>query len=178
MRPTPSTARERTIEATRPVSPADPMRDTEPHSLRGAIDAGALYDFRTEFERLEPLARGSLDDPVNPDELRLQLDDGIAEAERAAITVRWSTRDDYDVHYSDETGRNLRWDVHPHEYTNPDADAHYHPPPNASSDDDDVAASCITVTELVLVARAVHQLWRAGYDGGTAEPLNDAINPP
>jgi hypothetical protein len=153
------------------------MRDAESHALRGGIDADALHEFRTEFERLEPLARGSLDDPVNPGELRLQLDDGIGEADRATITVRWSVRDDYNVHFSDETGRNLRWDLHPHEYTDPDADAHYHPPPNASSDDA-AEASCIDVTELVLVARAVHQLWRAGYDSGSVEPLNDARNPP
>jgi hypothetical protein len=37
-------------------------------------------------------------------------------------------------------------------------DGHCHPPPNASGDDDGVAASCIEVTELVLVVRAVHQL--------------------
>lgn len=154
------------------------MRGTESHSLRGAIDAGALHDFRSEFERLEPLASGSLDDPVSPSELRLQLDDGIGRATSATITVRWSVRDDYNVHYSDNMGRNLRWDVHPHEYTAPDGDAHYHLPPNASSNDDDVEASCIGVTELVLVARAVHQLWRAGYDAGTVDPLNDAIDPP
>jgi len=154
------------------------MRNTESHALRGAIDAGALHDVRTEFERLEPLANGSLDDPVNPDELRLHLDDGVGEAERATITVRWSVRDDYNVHYSDETGRDLRWDIHPHEYTDPDDDAHYHPPPNASSTDDDVGASCIGVTELVLVTRAIHQLWRAGYDSGSVDPLNDATNPP
>jgi hypothetical protein len=154
------------------------MEDAESHSLRGAIDAGALHDFRAEFERLEPLANGSLDDVVSPSDLRLQLDDGIGEATTATITVRWSVRDDYNVHYSDDTGRNLRWDVHPHEYTDPSGDGHYHPPPNASSDDDDVEASCIGVTELVLVARAVHQLWRTGYDNGSVDPLNDAINPP
>jgi len=154
------------------------MEDPESHALRGAIDAGAVHDFRSEFERLEPLARGSLDDPVSPTELRLQLADGIGEATTATITVRWSVRDDYNVHYSDDTDRNLRWDVHPHEYTAPDGDAHYHPPPNASSDDDDVEASCIEVTELVLIARAVHQLWRAGYEVGTVDPLNDATNPP
>jgi hypothetical protein len=154
------------------------MEETESHSFRGAIDAGALHDFRTEFERLEPLASGSLDDPLSPGELRLRLDDGIGKASAATIKVRWSVRDDYNVYYSDDTGRNLRWDVHPHEYTAPAADAHYHPPPNASSDDDDVDASCISVTELVLVARAVHQVWRAGYDSGTVDPLNDAINPP
>jgi hypothetical protein len=154
------------------------MEDSESHSLRGAIDAGALHDFRAEFEHLEPLASGSIDDPVSPSELRFQLDDGIDEATTATITVRWSVRDDYNVHYSDDTGRDLRWDVHPHEYSAPDGDGHYHPPPNASNDDGDVEASCIEVTELVLVARAVHQLWRAGYGGGTTDPLNDATNPP
>ena len=154
------------------------MPDTESRALRGAIDAGALLDFRTEFERLEPLASGALDDPLSPGELRLHLEDGIGEASTATITVRWSVQGDYNVHYSDDTGRNLRWDVHPHDYTVSAGDAHYHPPPNASSNDEDVDASCITVRELVLVARAVHQLWRAGYDSGTVGPLNDAINPP
>jgi hypothetical protein len=154
------------------------MVDGEGHSLRGAIDAGALYDFCTAFERLEPLASGALDDPVNPGELRLQLEDGIGAATTATLTVRWSVRGDYNVHYSDDTGRNLRWDVHPHEYTAPDGDGHYHPPPHASSADDDVAASCVRVTENVLVARAVHQLWRTGYEHGTADPLTDATNPP
>jgi hypothetical protein len=154
------------------------MQRSESHSLRGAVDAAALHDFRDEFERLEPLASGSLDDPVNPGELRLKLDDGIGEATTATITVRWSVRDDYNVHYNDDVDRDLRWDVHPHGYTDPEGDDHYHPPPNVSSDDDDVQASCIGVTELVLVARATHQLWRAGYDHGTADPLSDAIDPP
>jgi hypothetical protein len=154
------------------------MEGSESHSLRGAIDAGALHDFRVEFERLEPLARGSLDDVVNPSELRLQLDDGIGEATVATITVRWSVQNDYNVHYSDDAGRDLRWDVHPHEYTGPDGDGHYHPPPNASRDDDDVDASCISVTEVVLVTRAVHQLWRAGYDNDAVDSLNDGTNPP
>lgn len=154
------------------------MDDTESHALRGAIDAGALHDFRTEFERLEPLASGSLDDVLSPSELRLHLDDGIGEAESAALTVRWSVGDDYNVHYSDEAGQNLRWDVHPHDYTAPSSDGHYHPPPDASSEDDDVEASCIEVRELVLVARAIHQLWRAAYERESLAPLNDAVNPP
>jgi hypothetical protein len=154
------------------------MQGAESHSLRGAIDAGALHDFRTEFERLEPLASGSLDDPVSPGELRLELDDGIGAATSATITVRWSVQSDYNVHYSDDAGRDLRWDVHPHDYTAPDGDGHYHPPPDASNDDEDVEESCIRVTELVLVARAVHQLWRAGYEDGTVNPINDADSPP
>lgn len=154
------------------------MEEPESHALRGAIDAGALHDFRTEFERLEPLASGVLDDPVNPGELRLHLDDGIGEASTATITVRWSVRDDYNVHYTDVADRNLRWDIHPHDYTVPQDGRHYHPPPDASADDDDVEASCIAVTELVLVARAVHRLWRTGYETGAVAPLNDAVNPP
>ncbi|ESS05331.1 MAG: hypothetical protein A07HB70_02373 [uncultured archaeon A07HB70] len=154
------------------------MQDAESHSLRGAVDAGALHDFRFEFERLEPLASGSLDDPVSPRELRLWLDDGIGEATTTTITVRWSVRDDYNVRYSDDADRDLRWDIHPHEYTRPDSNSHYHPPPNASSDGDDVDPSCLRVTELALVARAVHQLWRAGYESGTAAPLDDATDPP
>lgn len=47
------------------------------------------------------------------------------------------------------------------------------PPPNASSDDDDVEASCIGVSEPVLVAGAVHQLWRAGFENDSVDPLND-----
>jgi hypothetical protein len=154
------------------------MDGSEPHSVRGAVDAGALHDVRAEFERLEPLASGTFDDPVNPRELRLQLDDGIGEAATATITVRWSVRDDYNAHYSDATGRNLRWDVHPHEYSSPDGDGHYHPPPNASSDDVDVDASCIRVTEVVLVARAIHHLWRAAYESGSTAQCNDVTNPP
>jgi hypothetical protein len=154
------------------------MEASESHSLRGAIDASALHDVRAEFEQLEPLASGSLDDPVNPSELRLHLDDGIGEAATATITVRWSVRDDYNIHYSDETDRDLRWDLHPHEYTAPGGDSHYHPPPNASGNDEDVEASCLRVTEILLVTRAVHQLWRAGYESGTVDPLNSATNPP
>jgi hypothetical protein len=154
------------------------MYDSESHSIRGAIDAGVLHDVRAEFERLEPLASGPLDDPANPSELRLHLDDGVGEATTTTITVRWSVTDDYNVHYSDELARNFRWDVHPHEYPASAGDAHYHPPPTASSDDDAVEASCLRVTEIVLVVRAVHQLWRAGYDTASTDPLNDASDPP
>ena len=154
------------------------MAASESHSLRGAVDAGALSDFVTEFERLDPLASGSLDDPVNPSELRLTLADGIGEAASASITVRWSVQDDYNAHYSDDVGRNLRLDVHPHDYTIPTGDAHYHPPPDAARDDADGADSCIEVTDLALVARAIHQVWRAAYEAGSVDPLNDATNPP
>jgi len=175
--PSPTTPDRATV-ASQQASPVDTMEDSESHSLRGAIDAGALHDFRSEFQRLEPLASGSLDDPVTPSEVRLQLDDGIGTATSATITVRWSVQGDYNAHYSDDTDRDCRWDIHPHDYTTPNGDGHYHPPPDASSDDAAVEATCIEVTELILVARTIHQLWRAGYDSGTVTPLNNATNPP
>lgn len=66
--------------------------------------------------------------------------------------------------------------MHPHEYTDPAGNSDYHPPLNPASDGDDVEASCLSLTEVVLVARAVHQLWQAEHDTGTTDPLNDATN--
>lgn len=152
---------------------------TDPaHSTRGPIDGPALFDFRAEFERLEPLATGELDDPVDPTELTIVLDDGIGAASSARVVVRWTTVDDYNVHYTDSEGRNLRWDVHPHDFPRPTDDSHFHPPPNASSIPEDVEASCIDVSEVILVARAVHTLWRMAYDRGGFQGINAVENPP
>jgi hypothetical protein len=38
--------------------------------------------------------------------------------------------------------------------------------------------SCIDVTEVSLVTRAVHAMWRAAYEDGDIEQLNSASNPP
>lgn len=150
----------------------------ESHSLRGPTDRAALLDFSTVFERLEPLATGDLDDFVDPSELRIHLDDGIGDADAARFDVVWTTAGDYNVHYSDSLERDARWDVHPHSYPQPAGDGHFHPPPDASSDPGDVVDSCITVSEIELVARAVHVLWRRAYDRGSFEGINDASNPP
>ena len=153
-------------------------RGTESHALRGPIDRGALLDFRTLFERQEPLATGKLDDRLDPRVLRLSLADGIGEATSARIDVAWTTRDDYTVHYSEDTGTHLRWDVHPHGYPRPPDDRHFHPPPAASSDPNLVRPSCIRVRELELVARATQRLWRSAYDDGSFESVNDLVDPP
>ncbi|THE66821.1 hypothetical protein D8Y22_01495 [Salinadaptatus halalkaliphilus] len=157
-----------------------PEDDTgEPsHSLRGPIDGPSLYDFRATFERLEPMATGELDDPVDPTELTLQLADGIGSASSARLDVSWTTVDDYNVHYTDSQDRNCRWDVHPHDFPRPATDHHFHPPPRASNTPDDVAPSCIAVSEVVLVARAVHACWRLAYDDGELEAINAVENPP
>lgn len=160
--------------------PGDETRElADPsHSMREPIDAPVLFDFRAEFERLEPLATGELDDPVDPTELRVALADGICSAGSARLDVRWTTVDDYNVHYTDPEGRDLRWDVHPHDFPHPTDDRHFHPPPHASVAPGDVEASCIEVPEVVLVARTVHALWRLAYDEGELAGINTVEDPP
>lgn len=59
----------------------------------------------------------------------------------------------------------------------PDAPArHFHPPPDAPNRI--AERSCITVSEVALVARAVVHLWRDAYERGSVEGLNGAENPP
>ena len=152
--------------------------DSESHSLRGPIDRGALLDFRDTFEQLEPLATGELDDFLSPNELRLELDDGVGDAESARFDVVWTTRDDYTIHYTDNTDVNLRWDIHPNDYPQVPEDRHFHPPPNATSDPAAVEDSCIEVSEIVLVARAAHVLWRHSYEQGSFEDVNGHTDPP
>lgn len=155
-----------------------PTSRDESHSLRGPTDRGALLDFLETFERLEPMASGTLDDFLDPSELRINLDDGIGSAEGARLDVVWTTRDDYNIHYTDDASQNLRWDVHPHDYPKAPADRHFHPPPSASSDPNDVEDSCIVVSEIELVARAVHKLWRHAYEQGSFDGVNDLKDPP
>ncbi|MFC3959187.1 hypothetical protein [Halovivax cerinus] len=155
-----------------------PERTTESHSTRGPIDSPSLYDFRVAFERLEPLATGELDDPVDPTVLRIRLSDGVGTAESAWLDVRWTSVGDYNVHYTDAEGRNLRWDVHPHDFPRPTDVRHFHPPPTASNVPADVEPSCIAVSEVVLVARAVHTCWRLAYDRGDFDGCNAVDDPP
>ena len=148
------------------------------HSIRGPIDGPSLFDFRDAFERLEPMATGQIDDPVDPTTVTINLADGIGSASSARLDVRWTTTNDYNIHYTDSEGRNLRWDVHPHEFPRPAGDNHFHPPPNATSTPDDVETSCIEVSEVEIVARAVHACWRLSYDQGRVDEINAIENPP
>lgn len=155
-----------------------PTSIDESHSLRGPTDRGALLDFLHTFERLEPLASGSLDDFLDPAELRIELDDGVGSAARARLDVVWTTQDDYNIHYTDDASQNVRWDVHPNDYPNAPGDEHFHPPPHASSDPNDVEDSCIEVTEIELVARAVQKLWRFAYGQASFDGVNNLKDPP
>lgn len=150
----------------------------ESHSLRGPIDRRSLRHFRDEFERVEPLASGRLDDPFDPSELQITLDDGIGDAEDGRFDVRWSMKDDYNIHYSDSRGPDLRWDVHPHDYPGPNDGSHFHPPPEASSHSGDVAKSCIRVRRVSLVAMATAKIWREAYQTGLLDGVNNVSDPP
>lgn len=150
--------------------------DSEPERPEafGAVDAGALREIRALFVEIEPLVdAAAFDDPLNPTSLTLELADGVGEASTARFDVRWSGTDNYAFHYTDSADHDFRFDCHP----KPDAPTrHFHPPPAADSRP--VEPSCITVTELPLVTRAVAQCWRYAYDGGVFDGINDATNPP
>jgi hypothetical protein len=140
----------------------------------GPIDAGALREIRDLIVEMEPLVEtASLDDPVNPQTLSVELSDGIGDASAARLDIRWSLTGNYAVHYTDDQGRDFRFDRHP----KPDAPTrHFHPPPDAPSRP--VEPSCITVSEVALVTRAVLHRWRDAYENETFDGINDVENPP
>ena len=149
-------------------------QSTEHAELFGPIDAGALREIRDLFVEQEPLVQdASFDDTLNPQMVSLDLSDGIGAAAAARIDIRWSLTVNYAAHYTDDQERNFRFDCHP----KPDApQEHFHPPPDAPSRP--LEPSCITVSEVELVTRAILQQWRYAYNNETLDGLNDAENPP
>lgn len=152
--------------------------DSESHALRGAIDVTKLDAFRDAFVAIEPMASGAVDDRLDPRDLRLTIPYGVENADKTIFTVRWTTADDYNIHYSDTSDRDLRWDIHPHDFSAPPDNGHFHPPPDASSRDTDVEPSCLADPSVTLVARAVHLLWRQALGERTVTDINTATNPP
>jgi len=150
----------------------------ESHSLRGPRDRVALREFKTAFERVEPLASGRIAGVGSRLHLELELSDGIGSADSGRFDVAWSTQDDYSIHYTCPNGPDTRWDRHCHEYTTPGDDRHFHPPPNASTTDSDVEESCIRVCQITLVAMTTAKLWRVMYDTGDTSTANTISNPP
>lgn len=140
----------------------------------GPVDRGALHEIRDVFLEMEPLVESAtLDDPVNPQRLSVELSDGVGEAKAARFDVQWSLTGNYGFHYVDDLDRQFRFDRHP----KPDAPTrHFHPPPDAPSEA--VESSCITVPSVELATRAVLKRWRVACDRGTLDDVNDAENPP
>ena len=152
--------------------------DGESHTLRGTIDVTKLDAFREAFSAIEPMASGEIDDRLNPRELRITIPYGIGEADTTIFTVRWTTAGDYNIHYSDTSGRNLRWDIHPHDFSAPPDDRHFHPPPDASNADTHVEKPCLKEPSVDIVARAIHLLGRQALDEGSMTNINAGTNHP
>lgn len=140
----------------------------------GTIYLPALQRIRTLWLDLEPLVSATgYDDPVQPTELRIDLADGLGDADSARFDIQWSDLDNYSFHYVDSTAVNWRFDCHSNDQS---PDRHFHPPPEARTGD--AEPSCVQVGEVSLVTRAVHKLWRVAYESGERDRLNRISNPP
>lgn len=68
----------------------DSSQHTQPNEqfeVFGPIDAGALREIRDLFVAQEPLVETtSLDDPLNPQTLSVELSDGVGAASTARVT--------------------------------------------------------------------------------------------
>jgi len=140
----------------------------------GPIYLPALRRIRDLWLELEPLVdTTTYDDVVTPTELQISLSDGLGDADSARLDVQWSERGTYSFHYVDVADVNWRFDRHPNTHS---PERHFHPPPEAATTD--AKPSCIDVTEVSLVTRAVHAMWRAAYEHDEPDRLNRASNPP
>jgi hypothetical protein len=76
----------------------------------------------------------------------------------------------YSFHYVDSENVSWRFDCHPNTHS---PEIHFNPPPDAAM----TAAepSCIDVTEVSLVTRAVHAMWRAAYENEDLDRLSDLL---
>lgn len=109
------------------------------------------------------------DDPINPQQLRVSLGDGIADQSRGRFDVRWTTEGYYSFHYS-QPGLGFRFDYHPKPGV---PDAHFHPHGGGTA-----LASCIAVESPELVARAIRKCWREAYESGDPSQANALSEPP
>lgn len=150
------------------------MSDDDRAGEFGPIYLPALRRIRDGWLELEPLVDDtSYDDLVAPTELHVGLADRLGDADRTRIDIQWRELGMDAFHYVDSADLNWRFDRHPNTHSQM---CHFHPPPDAAT----TAAepSCIDVTEVSLVTRAVHATWRAAYESRDPSRLNSASNPP
>lgn len=155
----------------------EPSHSLQPDELAegfGPTDAAALRKIRDVFVAQEPLVqKASLDDPLDPQTLSIELSDGIGDVSIARIDIRWSLAGNYAAHHTDDRDWNFRFDCHP----KPDAQRrHFHPPPDAPSRP--VESSCITISEVTLATRAILHRWRCAYANELFDRVNGTENPP
>jgi hypothetical protein len=140
----------------------------------GPIYLPALQRIRNLWLEIEPLVETtSYDDPISPSELHIEMSDGLGTADAARFDIQWSELEMYSFHYVDTEDVNWRFDRHPNTHS---PEIHFHPPPEASTAT--AEPSNIDVTEVSLVTRAVHAMWRAAYDNDDLSRLNSLSNPP
>ena len=138
----------------------------------GSIYLPALQRIRDLWVKHEPLVETTYyNDVVSPTVLHIELLDGITTADTARFDIQWSELEMYTFHYIDSEERNWRFDRHPNSHS---PEKHFHPPPAAAT----AEPSCVEVTEVSLVTRAVHTAWRTAYEHGEFSRLNRLSNPP
>lgn len=140
----------------------------------GPIYLPALQRIRDLWVELEPLVETAyFDDVVSPTELHIELTDGIDTADTARFDIQWSERDMYTFHYADGNDVNWRFDRHPNTHS---PEKHFHPPPDTATTT--AVPSCVDVTEVSLVTRAIYAAWRTAYEHSDRSLLNTLSNPP
>jgi hypothetical protein len=146
----------------------------EPTGAIGPPDTAAMRIIRGQFRRDEPLVESTeFDSVLHPRALLIEFSDGIGSADHCRISVTWYRSGAYRFHYVDSEEINWRFDRHP----NPHSPAkHFHEPPKGAGHT--AVKSCIEVEKPRVVARAVHKLWRRGYEAGDHGLINTAQNPP
>ncbi|RLM62803.1 hypothetical protein [Halorubrum sp. Atlit-26R] len=150
------------------------MSDDDRAGEFGPIYLPAHQRIRDLWLELEPLVgETAYDNVVAPTELQISLSDGLGNAKSGRLDIQWSEFGMYSFHYVDSDDINWRFDRHPYTHS---PEIHFHPPPEAATTD--AESSCIDVTEVSLVTRTVHAMWRAAYEDDDIEQLNSASNPP
>lgn len=132
----------------------------------GPVDYPVLRQVRDILLDEEPLIDTTgFDDPVNPNELVVDLSSGYESPGRFEIT--WWKQGAYRYHYTEPDGIDFRFDNHPKE----DAPvAHFHPPADAGRAEPSFLGG---ETQPQIVTRAIMSRWRrAIIHGQGLEVLN------
>jgi hypothetical protein len=102
------------------------------------IDRPVLELLRDRLRTTTQVTEASITDSDGHLELRATLADAYYpdSGERATLTIRWYTNDDFKIHYREVRDEDwqCRWDRHQNPHNERD---HFHPPPNAETPGED-----------------------------------------
>ncbi len=98
------------------------------------IDRPVLELLRDRLLGTAQVSDATITDEEGHLELRVVLSDAYypVAVERAVLSLRWYTNDDFKIHYREvrDTDWQCRWDRHPNPHNRRD---HFHPPPTAET---------------------------------------------